>query len=164
MNALFTRCCVVLLLVAGTVGCDGITKHLAAERLAGLPVKSFFADTVRLSYAENAGGFLSLGDTLPVWARTTLFTVATGAFLLLLVVVAWRSGWQEWRTAALSLFVAGGFSNWVDRLSDGTVVDFLNVGIGGLRTGVFNVADVAIMVGVALFLYAEFRASRRSSS
>jgi signal peptidase II len=157
MNALFTRCCVVLLLVAGTVGCDGITKHLAAERLAGLPVKSFFADTVRLSYAENAGGFLSLGDTL-------LFTVATGAFLLLLVVVAWRSGWQEWRTAALSLFVAGGFSNWVDRLSDGTVVDFLNVGIGGLRTGVFNVADVAIMVGVALFLYAEFRASRRSSS
>jgi signal peptidase II len=32
------------------------------------------------------------------------------------------------------------------------VVDFLNVGIGSLRTGVFNVADMAIMAGVALFL------------
>jgi signal peptidase II len=44
-------------------------------------------------------------------------------------------------------------------LGDGRVIDFLNVGIGGLRTGIFNVADVAIMVGVALFLFAESRAS-----
>jgi signal peptidase II len=164
MKTPFIRCCVVLFLVAGTVGCDGVTKHLAAEKLAGLPVQSFFADTIRLSYVENTGGFLSLGETLPEWTRTTLFTVATGAFLLLLVVVAWRSGWQQWRTVALSLFVAGGFSNWADRLGDGRVVDFLNVGIGGVRTGIFNVADVAIMVGITLFLFAESRASRSNSS
>jgi signal peptidase II len=160
MKTLFIRCCVVLLLVAGTIGCDGVTKHLAAERLSGLPAQSFLADTIRLSYAENAGGFLSVGDALPAWARTALFTVATGVFLALLVVAAWRSGWQEWRTVALSLFVAGGFANWVDRLGDGKVVDFLNVGIGSLRTGIFNVADVAIMVGVALFLRAESQAVR----
>ena len=164
MRTVFIRCCVVLFLVAGTIGCDGITKRLATERLAGLPVQSFFADTLRLSYTENTGAFLSLGETLPEWARTTLFTVATGALLLLLVVFAWRSGWQRWRTVALSLFVAGGFSNWIDRLGDGTVVDFLNVGIGGLRTGVFNVADVAIMLGVALFLFAEWRASRSDTN
>jgi signal peptidase II len=160
MKTLFMRCCVVLFLVAGTVGCDGVTKYLAAGKLAGLPVKSLFADTIRLNYAENTGGFLSLGEALPEWARTTVFTVATGVLLIVLVAVAWRSGWQEWRTVALSLFVAGGFSNWVDRLSDGRVVDFLNVGIGGVRTGVFNVADVAIMVGVTLFLFAESKASR----
>jgi signal peptidase II len=164
MKTLFLRCSVVLFLVAGTIGCDGVTKHLATEKLAGLPAQSFFADTVRLSYAENTGGFLSLGETLPEWARTALFTVATGALLLLLVAVASRAGWQQWRTIALSLFVAGGFSNWLDRLGDGRVVDFLNVGIGGIRTGVFNVADVAIMLGAALFLFAESRVSRSNGS
>jgi len=160
MTTLVTRWCVVLVLVASTVGCDAVTKRLAAESLAGFPAQSFLGDTVRLTYVENAGGFLNLGATLPPWARMTVFTVAVGAFLLLMVAAAWRSGWRQWHTVALSLLLAGGFSNWVDRLSDGRVVDFLNVGIGALRTGIFNVADVAIMVGVALFLFAETRASR----
>jgi signal peptidase II len=164
MSTLFTRCCVVLFLVAGTVGCDGVTKHLAAENLAGLPVQSFLADTIRLSYTENTGGFLSLGETLPESARTILFTVVTGGLLLAFVAAAWRSGWQRGRTVALSLLVAGGFSNWIDRLGDGSVVDFLNVGIGGLRTGVFNVADIAITIGVALFLLAPSIASRSNGS
>ena len=149
-----------MFLVAGTVGCDGVTKHLAAENLAGLPVRSFLGGAIRLAYAENTGGFLGLGDTLPEWARTTLFTVATGAFLLLLGVVAWRGGWRRWQTIALSLFIAGGFSNWIDRLMDGRVVDFLNLGIGGLRTGIFNVADIAITVGAAVFVVAKHRATR----
>jgi signal peptidase II len=159
-KTLFVRCCIVVCLVAGTVGCDGVTKHLAAEKLAGVPVQSFLADTLRLSYVENAGGFLSLGETLPESVRTTVFTVLTGAFLLLLAGAAWRSGWQGPRTIALSLFVAGGFCNWVDRLGDGTVVDFLNVGIGAIRTGVFNVADMAIVAGIAVFLWAEWRRAK----
>src|SRR5436190_815752 len=160
MTTLVTRWCVVLVLAASTVGCDAVTKRLAAESLAGFPAQSFLGDTVRLTYVENAGGFLNLGASLPAWARTTVFTVAVGAFLLLMVAAAWRSGWRQWHTVALSLLLAGGFSNWVDRLNDGRVVDFLNIGIGALRTGIFNVADVAIMVGVALFLFAETRASR----
>ena len=58
----------------------------------------------------------------------------------------------------LALVAAGSLSNFADRVAYGRVIDFLNVGIGGLRTGIFNVADVAIMVGVALFLVAESRA------
>ena len=160
MTTLVARWCVVLLLVASTVGCDVVTKRLAAESLAGLPAQSFLGDTVRLTYVENAGGFLNLGATLPPWARMAVFTVAVGAFLFLMVAAAWRNGWRRWHTVALSLLLAGGFSNWVDRLSDGRVIDFLNIGIGGLRTGIFNVADVAIMVGVALVLFAEARASQ----
>lgn len=163
MTTLVTRWCAVLVLVASTVGCDAVTKRLAAESLAGFPAQSFLGDTVRLTYVENAGGFLNLGATLPPWARMTVFTVAVGAFLLLMVAAAWRSGWRQWHTVALSLLIAGGFSNWVDRLNDGRVVDFLNVGIGALRTGIFNVADVAITVGVALFLFAETRASRSAA-
>ncbi len=60
------------------------------------------------------------------------------------------------------MFFAGGVSNWIDRLLGGSVVDFLNVGIGWMRTGVFNVADVAIMLGIALFMLAELLGRRRS--
>ncbi len=149
-----------MLLVAGTVGCDRVTKHIAAQKLAGLPMQSYFADTLRLGYAENVGGFLSVGANLPTPVRTIIFTAATGLLLVLLIAAAWRNGWDRWRTVALSLFIAGGASNWIDRFATGKVVDFLNVGIGGLRTGVFNVADMAIMAGVALLFVTQIKTSR----
>ena len=49
------------LLLAATAGCDRVTKHLAVTTLAGSPSQSFLADTLRLDYHENPGGFLSAG-------------------------------------------------------------------------------------------------------
>ena len=47
-------------------------------------------------------------------------------------------------------------SNLIDRLRyGGYVVDFLNVGIGSLRTGIFNVADMAIMAGVIIWAFSD---------
>ena len=147
----------LLLLVVMTIGCDRVTKQLAAEHLAGEPTRSFLADTFRLTYAENLGGFLSLGAGMPSALRSAVFTVVTGALLILLAVFAWRQRGSARHAAAFALFIAGGASNWFDRVSDGRVVDFMNVGIGWLRTGIFNVADVAIMLGLAVFVFAELR-------
>ena len=55
----------------------------------------------------------------------------------------------------MALFIAGGVSNWVDRVVSGSVVDFMNVGVGWLRTGIFNFADVAIMLGITLFVLSD---------
>ncbi len=151
------RAAVLLLLVALTIGCDRVTKHMATESLAGAPTQSFLADTFRLTYAENPGGFLSLGAGMPPALRTAVFSVVTALILLALALWAWRHRSRTWHTAAVALFIAGGASNWFDRLSDGRVVDFMNVGVGWLRTGIFNVADVAIMAGAALFVLAELR-------
>ncbi|MET0554978.1 MAG: signal peptidase II, partial [Vicinamibacteria bacterium] len=54
----------------------------------------------------------------------------------------------------LGLVWAGGLSNLLDRVRDGHVVDFVMLSAGPLRTGVFNVADVAITAGVVLVLFA----------
>jgi len=62
----------------------------------------------------------------------------------------------------VTLFLAGGLSNWIDRLFRGNVVDFLNVGVGWLRTGIFNFADVAIMLGIALVVLTELANPRRN--
>ncbi len=55
----------------------------------------------------------------------------------------------------LFLFVSGGAGNFIDRLiNNGAGIDFLNIGIGSLRTGIFNFADVFIMIGASVFILA----------
>jgi signal peptidase II len=149
------RLAFLALAMASTIGCDRVTKHLATTLLADKPTQSFLADSLRLVYAENAGGFLSLGAGLPPVLRNVLFTLMTGLVLAVLLVMLFRSRWSFWRSLGLALFVAGGISNWIDRVISGSVVDFINVGVGSLRTGIFNLADVAIMLGVALFVLSE---------
>jgi len=152
------RLLLIALVVASTIGCDRVTKHMAAALLADKPTQSFLADSLRLQYSANTGGFLSLGADLPPAVRTSIFTVATGVVLVVLFVGLVRSRWSFWRSLGITLFVAGGISNWIDRAFRGSVVDFLNVGVGWLRTGIFNFADVAIMLGIAIFIVTELSA------
>jgi signal peptidase II len=133
-----------------TFGCDRVTKHVATAALKGVPPRSYLGDTVRLHYAENPGGFLSLGAELPRFVRILVFDVGTAAILVATIVVVRRQKLPLQVLLAVTLIGAGGASNLVDRAVRGSVVDFLNVGIGGLRTGIFNVADLAITLGVAL--------------
>jgi signal peptidase II len=64
---------------------------------------------------------------------------------------------------AILLFIAGGIGNLIDRMMhNGTVVDFINVGIGPLRTGIFNIADITIMGGAALLLFTTFRKQKKN--
>ena len=154
MTPQFVTRLMVLSAIAGTVACDRVTKHLAAVALEGVPRQSYLSDTFRLQYVENTGGFLSLGADLPLGARTVLFTVATGLMLIVVVAAAVRFRWTGWTLLGVAFFVAGGASNWVDRATRGSVIDFMNVGLGPLRTGVFNVADMAILLGVGIFTVA----------
>ncbi len=147
-----------------TIGCDQATKHAATVLLAGEPDRSYLANTVRLGYAENTGGFLSLGADLPRPARTAVFTIVTGFALLGLVIIAFHDRFAGPSSLGLVLFVAGGGSNWIDRVLRGSVVDFLNVGVGPLRTGVFNVADIAIMVGAGLVALGAIRREQPTRS
>lgn len=140
-----------------TIGCDRVTKQVATVLLAGAPVRSYLGDTVRLAYAQNTGGFLSLGADWPSPVRTGVFTVGTCVLLLWLLAAASRRRWSSVALLGITLFAAGASSNWIDRVLHGSVVDFLNVGIGPLRTGIFNVADVALLLGVALVVFTEAR-------
>jgi signal peptidase II len=142
-------------LVVMTVGCDRVSKHFAAASLAGGSRHSFLADTVRLEYTENAGAFLGLGDDWSPAVQTAVFTVGTGLILCGMVAAAFRFRLSGPALVGLSLYLAGGASNVIDRVVRGSVIDFMNVGVGPLRTGIFNVADMAILAGVAIFLFTQ---------
>ncbi|HWI16580.1 MAG TPA: signal peptidase II [Vicinamibacterales bacterium] len=153
----FRRALLLCLLLAASAGCDRVTKHLAVTSLAGSDGYSYLGDTVRLDYHENKGGFLSAGATWQPGTRALVFQLANGLFLMGVLVMAHRFEWSRMAKAGLVMFVAGGLSNLIDRVALGGVIDFLNVGIGPVRTGIFNVADVAIMAGIALLVVDRWR-------
>lgn len=67
-----------------------------------------------------------------------------------------RGHWSGTLLFGTALFVTGGALNLADRIVRGSVVDFMNVGIGPVRTGIFNVADMAIMLGLAMMAFVTF--------
>lgn len=149
------RVLILLLVLVSCMTVDQASKHFARVRLAGQQMQSFWADTFRLDYSENHGAFLGLGADWPEHWRTGVFTavvvVLLTAFLFYLLnrpvlnTTAFVSG---------AFVVTGGFSNLIDRIfNNGAVIDFLNVGIGPLRTGIFNVADMAILFGSIIFAF-----------
>lgn len=150
----------LLAVIILTIGCDQVSKRVATVHLVDAPRMSYFNDAFRLEYAENPGAFLSLGADLPPWARTALFTVGTAIVLAVGIISLFTHTWSRLAVIGICLYLAGGASNLADRLVDGHVVDFLNIGVGPLRTGIFNVADMAVMSGVLLFLVGHYRGSR----
>jgi signal peptidase II len=159
------RFIVVMVTLGCCVGCDQVSKSAARALLSSGVTESLFADSLRLQLVENPGSFLSLGASLPEHLRFTLFTAAAAVLLTGLVCAALFASLGPARIIALGLVAGGGISNLIDRLLyDGRVTDFLNVGIGSFRTGIFNLADMAILAGALLLaLYASLeRGPRRT--
>lgn len=141
-------------IASGVLLVDMITKVIAQRTLEGGPGYRLLGDTIRIDYVMNPGVFLSLGHGLSPTTRFWLFVVGVGAVLLLLLALTLRDGrFHRADVIAVAAIVGGGAGNLVDRILYGSVRDFMNVGIGSLRTGIFNVADMAITFGgLALLL------------
>jgi signal peptidase II len=118
---------------------DQYTKHLARSLRRAIEL-----GPLMLTYTENRGAFLSLGANLPADVRAWLFNGVVAVGLAALAVYVARHP-----DVPLALVLAGGVGNLIDRLRfEGRVTDFLYLHAGPLHTGVFNVADMAITLGV----------------
>ena len=149
------RILTILIVTISCVGCDQSTKLLASEYLPKGQMSSYLNDILRVGYTENIGAFLGLGNNLSEGTRFWIFVVLVGAFLFgLLAYLILNSKQHLPSVIAFSLIFSGGLSNFYDRVvNNGAVVDFLNIGVGALRTGIFNVADIAIMLGVVILFF-----------
>jgi signal peptidase II len=142
------------MVILSSVACDRVTKNYAQQSLVHAGRISLAYDIVRIEYAENQGAFLGFGASLSPPVRRILFTAGVAVIALLAALAAaWGSGRSRSEIVALALVAGGGFGNLWDRvIHGGTVVDFLNLGIGPLRTGIFNVADLSLVAGVVLLV------------
>jgi signal peptidase II len=143
------RIVLLLTIFCSCIGCDQATKQFATKNLQESPPQSFLGDTVRLDYALNPGGFLSAGGAMSPESRFAVFIIFNSCVMTGLAVFLFKT-WDSPILMFISLayILAGGIGNLIDRVTnDGLVTDFLNLGIGSLRTGIFNVADVAVLLG-----------------
>ncbi len=140
-------------ILAANIAFDQVTKQIARQQLKGEPIQTYLNDTLRLLFVENEGAFLSLGaglgENIRYWALTILPVVI---LLILLLYTLFSNELNRWQIIAYSFILGGGVSNIYDRILYGKVVDFMNMGIGSLRTGIFNFADVAIMIGLFMLI------------
>lgn len=143
-----------------SIAIDQWTKYLATQHLLGREQLSWWNDFFVLTYSINHGAFLGLGDSLPETVRDLIFSGLVSIFLIGFTIYALRDKtMNNLQNLACGLVLSGGLSNLYDRITNnGGVVDFMNMGIGSLRTGIFNVADMAIMAGVFLLLFYSYKA------
>jgi signal peptidase II len=151
------------LITLAFIGCDRVTKDLAKDHLANRETLSYFHDTFRLQYAENTGAALNLGDNLSRPASFWLLSIFPMLLLFWLCAFTLKnaSRLDRGRVICFALIFAGGIGNIIDRiLFDRHVTDFMNLGIGHFRTGIFNVADMCVTAGVASLLYLGFKKTK----
>jgi signal peptidase II len=152
------RVLLVLTVLISCVGCDQTAKSVATAHLSETESVSLLGGTVRLQVAKNYGAFLSLGASMPQTLRLGLLSIGVGGVLIgLLASLLLSKRINPIGAVAIALMVSGGLSNLIDRLQHGGyVVDFINIGVGPLRTGIFNAADMYIMLGVSLLVFAKY--------
>jgi len=146
----------IIIVIMLNIGADQITKIIAKNNLPKHETVNVLGDFFIFRLSTNTGAFLSFGANLGRPWRFIVFSIFP--LLILAYVVYYVIKHEEMSKLELTAFcfiVGGGLGNLVDRIAyGGKVVDFMNMGIGNLRTGVFNVADISIMVGAGLLILA----------
>lgn len=145
-----------LLAAAGTVaGADQLTKHLALNALPGTRTFDIVEGAITLRVTYNSGGAFGLLQGFP-----GLFLVATAVVVVMILVWARRLDDRRW-AIPLGMVLGGGVGNVVDRVVRDTpgVVDFIDLHVWP----VFNLADMAIVVGVGLVLLLSASPGRREA-
>ena len=152
----------IALIVLLNIGCDQSTKYAARALLQDGDTIHLVGNILVLRYAENDGAFLSLGARLPKPVRMVSFIAFPIIALCFIVGYIARAKETSWAViAGLSFIVGGGWGNLIDRLfRDGRVSDFINVGIGTVRTGIFNFADLSILIGCLLLVASPWKRAR----
>lgn len=140
----------LILLAVGVVvlAVDQLSKALVVANMALGSSVRVLGDWIMLWHVRNEGAAFSLFQ-----GGTLLFLVVTVVALGMIVyfhrAFAGRSLWLQ---ALLGLILGGTLGNFIDRLRQGYVTDFVSVGVGSVRFPTFNVADSSIVVGIGILV------------
>ena len=139
---------------------DRITKAWVSETIPLGTARPVIGEYVRIVHAQNTGAAFGL---LP--ERTTLLSVLSVVAVLAIVYyyrqIASNSALVS---ATLGMQLGGAFGNLLDRIAQGYVVDFVDVGVGDVRFWAFNVADSSIVVGIILVTLALWYEEHRAAT
>jgi signal peptidase II len=132
---------------------DQATKALVESSIPEHTLIPIVPRFFNLTNTKNAGAAFGLFSDSPAPWKTALLIAISGALLLTVVGIVWRSRQLQWETTVgLALILGGAFSNLFDRIRWGQVGDFLDFYFRGYHWPTFNLADSAIVVGAGFLV------------
>lgn len=141
-----------LLLVGAILLLDQGSKWMVAHSLALGETRRVIPGLFNLTHLQNRGAAFGLfADFSSPWVLGFLIAFSA-AVLVLLGTWLWRGPGSRWAGWGLALILGGALGNLFDRLRTGQVVDFLDFHLGAYHWPAFNLADSAIVVGVAVLM------------
>lgn len=147
------RVALMVLLVTITIGCDRISKEVVRSNVLDHEYIRIVQDNVVITRVENTGAALSLGAQLPATIKLIVLQILPGLVLLYLFwILLVRSSMSTLTSVGLAFIIGGGIGNIFDRFMYGSVTDFMFLKLGILKTGIFNVADLAVVLGTVLII------------
>lgn len=132
---------IVLLIVL-----DQLVKWAVVSNIKLGEVKGFIPSIMSLTYLQNTGAAFSILENQQ-WLFTIITLVVIGGAIWYLIKNIKGSFWL---ISGLTLIIAGGLGNFIDRLRQGFVVDMFQVDF--INFAVFNVADTYLTFGVLIML------------
>lgn len=137
---------------------DQLSKAWIVANIAPGQSVQVLGDLVRLIYSRNSGALFGLFGS-----SASLFGIASVAVLGLIVWYHARAPRSLLLSIALGLLLGGAVGNMIDRLRLGSVVDFVDMGLGTLRFFTFNIGDSAISTAILVLLLLALRPSARTA-
>ncbi len=156
-NKTILRAIIIFAILAINVGCDQISKSIVRNRIEDHEQISVVDNYVTLMRVENKGAFLSLGNSLPNMVRFILLSLFPLAILGFgLGYLFTKKNLSKSMLLGFAFVIGGGIGNLYDRLVYGSVTDFMHIDFVIFQTGIFNMADVSIMTGMAIVIIGSF--------
>ncbi len=141
---------IIIAVIALLIGADQLFKFLAVKYLQGQGPKDFIKfgdfDVLGLSYCENRGAAFSSfsGQKWLLIGLTGIMIIAISVYLIRM------KERHPLAVTSLTMVIAGGIGNLIDRIRIGYVVDYFEVRM--FRFAIFNFADILVVCGVILYL------------
>jgi signal peptidase II len=152
------RILLIIAIIMANIGCDQVSKKVVRKNIEPFEAIHLLNNHLTLTRVENTGAFLSAGDSLPKSAKNILFAILP--VIALAMGIAYITVKKNLSTLMLIGFcfvIGGGTGNVFDRIAYGSVTDFLHFNFGVFQTGVFNLADMSIMLGTGIILFQTLR-------
>ncbi|MBD0849648.1 signal peptidase II [Maribacter arenosus] len=148
----------IVLFVLLNIGCDQWSKDLVRKHVEPMDYIQVVNDNLILTNVENTGAMLGFGQGFPPLVKMIFLKgLPLIVLLILLARTLQKTNLNRWLVLAFAFVIGGGMGNLIDRIAYGSVTDFFQIKIGILKTGIFNMADVSVTIGVFLLLFLTLR-------
>ena len=149
----------ISIIIVLSIFLDQVSKILIRNNVEQYSDIKLIGEYFILTNVENSGAFLGMGSGFSPIMKSVFLIILPIIVLISIIIYVYRD--KEIDKVSLigfSIIIGGGIGNIFDRIIYGSVTDFLFIDLGGIfKTGIFNIADLAVTTGMILILLMSFK-------